>query len=113
MNQIKIIANYFGVSVEDVTGKYRGGITILAREFCYKILKDTTDLSLKAIAFKLNKTEHATVISGIDRVNALIKNEPKIKAHYDEILSRLANSENYLLKEVERLVKFKDLQNDT
>lgn len=58
-------ADVFDITVETLTSKTRKRPVVMARNYCFKSLRDNTKLPLYGIAKVLGLTNHATVLHGI------------------------------------------------
>ena len=104
MRTIELISNYFNVTVEEVKGVSREGNAMMARLFCYKYLVEYDQLTLAKAAKAMNKNQHATVISGVIRINGLIETDKKIFEINEEIKWLLDCEKSSLVKAIEETV---------
>lgn len=81
---IKIVADHFGISADDITSKKRNAEFVMPRQICMYMIREYTATSLEATAKLLNKKDHTTVIHGINKIkeemdkNGDIKNKVEI-----------------------------------
>lgn len=65
---VKIVAEHFGLRVEDLTGRKRTKEIAYARQIAMYLLREENDLSLPAIGDQLGGRDHSTVRYGVERV---------------------------------------------
>jgi chromosomal replication initiator protein len=65
---IKIVAEHFGLRIEDLTGRKRTKEIANARQIAMYLLREENDLSLPAIGDQLGGRDHSTVRYGVERV---------------------------------------------
>ena len=81
----KIVANYFNLSLEDITGKKRSQNIVYPRQIAMYLCRKLLSLSLPKIGDGFNGRDHSTVIHGCDKISELIENDPKVKSTVIEI----------------------------
>jgi len=65
---VKIVAEHFGLRIEDLTGRKRTKEIANARQIAMYLLREENDLSLPAIGDQLGGRDHSTVRYGVERV---------------------------------------------
>ncbi len=86
---IDAVAEYFGLSREDLIGARRDKTVVQPRHVAYYLCRELTDLSTTRIGEEFNGRDHATIINGIGKIRTAIKTEEKIKEYIDDITMRL------------------------
>ena len=85
---IRETSNTFGISKADIKSKSRTSHVSMARQVVMYLSRNLTDMSLKEIAIELDK-KHPTVISGINKIAATLKTNPKLQSKVEEIRDNL------------------------
>lgn len=81
---IKIVADHFSISPDDIVSKKRNTEFVIPRQICMYMIREYTATSLESTAKILNKKDHTTVIHGINKIkeemdkNINIKNKVEI-----------------------------------
>ncbi len=81
---IKIVADHFSISPDDIVSKKRNTEFVIPRQICMYMIREYTATSLESTAKILNKKDHTTVIHGINKIkeemdkNSDIKNKVEI-----------------------------------
>jgi chromosomal replication initiator protein len=70
---IEKTAEYFGLSIEQVTGKSRKQEFVMARQVAMYLIKELTQTSLKSIGAEFNGRDHTTVIHSCQMVQNYIE----------------------------------------
>lgn len=79
---IKLVSDYFGVSVLEMIGPSRKQPLALSRQIAMYLCRDLTDLSLPKIGKAFRGRDHTTVIHAVQRVKTLMLSD---KTVFDEI----------------------------
>ena len=85
---IGIVADFYSISVEDITGNKRNGKIVLARQIAMYILKTKYGLAYKKIGGFFGGRDHSTVISSVEKIENEIKNNADVKLAVDTILKK-------------------------
>ena len=85
---IGIVADFYSISVEDITGNKRNGKIVLARQIAMYILKTKYGLAYKKIGGLFGGRDHSTVISSVEKIENEIKNNADVKLAVDTILKK-------------------------
>ena len=84
---IKIVAEHFGVSVNDLVSNKRNQDIVYPRQICMYLCRNLTDVALSLIGKKLGNRDHTTVIHGCDKIQKELNENDKTKADI-EILKK-------------------------
>ena len=86
---ISEVAKTFSVSVEDIRSKKRTSEVSEARQIAMYIMRETTQLSQKAIGSEFNGKDHTTVIYAISTVKKLMKEDQHKKRLILDIIKNI------------------------
>ncbi len=86
---ISVVANYYNISVSQLTGKIRTGQIVLARHMAMYLIRDVLDLPLKKIGDAFGGRDHTTVMSAIERVEKELKNNPLLINVVEELKKQI------------------------
>ena len=84
----KIVAENYGVAVEDIKGQKRNANIAMARHMCIYLVRQNTNLSLEDIGAKFDR-DHSTVISSIRRIEDEKAKSPATAALIDELTGKI------------------------
>ena len=84
---IKIVAEHFGVSVNDLVSLKRSQNIVYPRQICMYLCRDLTECALSLIGKKLGGRDHTTVIHGCDKIQKELKDNDKVRSDI-EILKK-------------------------
>ena len=111
-DMIRYTAEFFGVSAEDIKSKSRKREFVIPRQFCFKLLRDNTNITLGDIGLAFGGRDHSTVIHGSDTISDLIEVDKSIKMNYDNFTkymgAKIENSGNSNDKEKKSLQRMSD-----
>jgi chromosomal replication initiator protein len=80
MNQIlKAVCRYYSVSGKDLKGKRRTKELVLPRQVTMYLIKELTEIPLMTIGEFLGGRDHSTVIHGVDKIELLKAETPKVR----------------------------------
>ncbi|MBP9827238.1 chromosomal replication initiator protein DnaA [Candidatus Saccharibacteria bacterium] len=82
-------ALYYGVSIEDLTGKRRNKDIVMPRQIAMYLLRSELDLSYPQIGGHLGGRDHTTVMHGCDKVETMIARQDPITHDISEVKQRL------------------------
>lgn len=88
-DMIGIVADFYDISVEDITGTKRQGKIVLARQIAMYILKTKYGLAYKKIGGFFGNRDHSTVISSVEKIENEVKNNGDIKLAIDTIIKKI------------------------
>jgi chromosomal replication initiator protein len=84
-----VTAEYFGVTVEEITGPSRNRALSTARQMAMYLCRELTDLSLPRIGEKFGGRDHTTVLHAERKVKALIPEKLTVYNQISELTSRI------------------------
>ncbi len=86
---INVVAEHFGVKPEDITSKRRNSEFVQPRQVVMYLCRDMTSNSLSSIGKILGKKDHTTVIHGINKIEAELKNSEELRNKIDIITKKI------------------------
>ena len=86
---IGMVADFYSISVDDITGTKRQGKIVLARQIAMYILKTKYGLAYKKIGSFFGGKDHSTVMSSVEKIENEIKVNPDLKLAVDTIVKKL------------------------
>jgi len=86
---INVVADYFSLSPEDITGKKRDLLTSKARHIAMYIMRQQNHSNLSEIGKALGNRDHSTVIYGCEKISSEIGIDSQLSQTIEEIRSRL------------------------
>lgn len=87
---IDTAAEYFGISVKDISSKRRDKEFAIPRQIIMYLCRSMTTETYQNIAAILGKKDHTTVISGVKRIEKLIDTDEEIKNKVETIKKKLS-----------------------
>lgn len=75
---LRQVAKEYFVSVHDITSTRRRKWEVIARQETMRRMREDLKMSYPEIAFILKRTDHTTVLYGVKRARARLKEEVKI-----------------------------------
>lgn len=88
-DMIGIVADFYGISVEDITGNKRLSKIVLARQIAMYILKTKFGLAYKKIGGFFGNRDHSTVISSVEKIEGELTVNNDLKLAIDTILKKI------------------------
>lgn len=85
----QIVGENLGFTVEDLKSSKRTSELAFARQVAMYLSRKHTESSLQQIGLAFNKKDHTTVLHAQKKIDALIKDQPRIKATVDNIEEKL------------------------
>jgi len=76
---IKIVAEHFNVSVNDLTSKKKSQDIVYPRQLIMYLCRTLTDVALSLIGKKLGNRDHTTVIHGYEKIQMEIERNEKVR----------------------------------
>ena len=73
------VANYYGMSVDEIKGRKRDRKTAQARQVCMYLLRQMADLRPTAIGRILGGKDHSTVVYGYERVATRLDTDRELR----------------------------------
>jgi chromosomal replication initiator protein len=86
---LDIAAQYFGISVADLTGRSRNARIALQRQIVMYIMREETGASLPQVGEALGGRDHTTVMHGYERVASELDNDAELHRQVAELRERL------------------------
>jgi chromosomal replication initiator protein len=83
------VADYYGLTVEELTGPGRTRKVARPRQLVMYLAREETDSSLPQIGKALGDRDHTTILYGCDKVEDLIETNPSLRREVLEIKARL------------------------
>jgi chromosomal replication initiator protein len=82
-------ADYFGLSIEDLTGSSRSRLLVTARQMAMYLTRELTDLSLPKIGQAFGGRDHTTVMHATQKIRGLMQERRSIYNQVQELTSRI------------------------
>ena len=79
----------YGVTEEDLKSTKRNADIIAARHCAIYLVRETTNLSQKAIAKLFNKKDHTTVMNSLSVMTKKMREEPNFEKEMQKVISEL------------------------
>ena len=86
---IKRVSDEYGIMISEIKSARRTKETALARQLCMYILREEYRYKLDQVAGFLNKSDHTTIIHGVEKIKQKILSEPVFKSQLDKIIRDL------------------------
>lgn len=86
---IEEIAEYYGLRVDDLSGKRRSKDVVLPRQIAMYILRSELDLSFPQIGGHLGGRDHTTIMHGCEKVETLMQTKDPITQEISEVRERI------------------------
>ena len=77
---------FFGVRLSDMSAKGRARAVALPRQVAMYIARQLTHASLAEVGRAFGGKDHTTVLHAVDKIQALIREDPKFKKTVDTLL---------------------------
>ena len=74
---IQEVCNFYNIEPAVLRGQGRSKDVSLARQIAIYLIRRMTNLSLKEIGVEFNGRDHSTVLNALNRIEALVKNDPE------------------------------------
>ena len=74
---MKVVANYFNVSIADIKGKNKNQSVVLPRQISMYLCRKMTDFSTTEIGYEFGGKNHTTVMYNVQKVEARLKSSEK------------------------------------
>ncbi len=84
-----VTAEYFGISIDDLTGGSRSRVLVNARQIAMYLCRELTDLSLPKIGEKFGNRDHTTVMHAERKVRGLMAEKMVTYSQISELTSRI------------------------
>ena len=76
---INVVAEHFGVSIEDIVSKKRNKEIVIPRQVYMYLCRELTDVSLDNIGNNIGGKDHSTVMHGIEKIKEDINNNEDLR----------------------------------
>lgn len=86
------VAEHFGVSIDDISSQKRDKEFALPRQIIMYLCRTMTTETYQNIATLVGKKDHTTVISGVKKIEKLIKDDGDLKNKIDTIKKKISPS---------------------
>lgn len=86
---LNTVANYYGISVSQITGKGKNERYIYPRHLAIYLIRDQLGISLKKIGDIFSGRDHTTIMHSIDKMNLLLREDKQTQVVMDELKKRL------------------------
>lgn len=86
---IKIVAEHFNISPEDISSKKRNSEFVQPRQIVMYLCRELTATPLQAIAGALGKKDHTTVIHGIEKITKDMEKSEELRNSVDIIRKKI------------------------
>ena len=84
-----VTADYFAISVDDLTGSSRSRVLVSARQMAMYLCRELTDLSLPKIGEKFGNRDHTTVMHAERKIRAQMAEKLAVYNQISELTSRI------------------------
>lgn len=86
---ISVIAEHYNLKPEDLKGQKRSREIAYPRQICMYLCRHMTENSLQAIGTALGKKDHTTIIHGLDKIEADLQGDDKLKNTIDVLTKKI------------------------
>ncbi len=86
---ISVVADYYNLTISQITGKGRPGNVTLPRHICWYLIKDMLNTSYEKIGYLFGGKDHSTVMSGVKKVESELKTNTLLQNAVDDIRKTL------------------------
>lgn len=86
---VKIVANFYGISLERILSKERSKEVALPRQIAMYVLREEADCSLPQIGELLGNRDHTTVLYGCEKISELLDVDVQVKRQVVAIQSKI------------------------
>ena len=86
---IGVVSDFYGISMNDITGTKRQGKIVLARQIAMYILKTKYGLAYKKIGMLFGNRDHSTVISSVEKIENEMLTNGDLKLAIDTINKKI------------------------
>ena len=89
---INVVADYYNLAPNQLTGKVRTGQLALARHVAMYLIRINIDVPLNKIGNMFGGRDHTTVMNGITKVENMFKTDEALKAAIEELQKRIKSN---------------------
>lgn len=86
---INVVAEHFGVKVEDITSKRRNSEFVQPRQVVMYLCRELTETSFTDIGKILGKKDHTTIMHGVNKITAELTNNEELQNKIDIIKKKI------------------------
>ncbi len=86
---IEAVAEHYGISAADITGRSRAARVAEPRQVAMYLMREDTDASLPAIGALIGGRDHTTVIYGCEKIARLVEQDANLRRDLMRIRERL------------------------
>ena len=86
---VKVVAEHFGITQEDIISKKRNSEFVIPRQICMYMIREYTTTSLESIAKMLNKKDHTTILHDVKKIESEMNTNPDIKNKIEIIKKKM------------------------
>lgn len=86
---VKIIANFFGIKCDELTGKRRNKELVYPRQICMYLLRHELNYSYPRIGKELGGKDHTTIIHGTEKIEKELSRNDKLQREISMIKEKL------------------------
>ena len=86
---LQTVSEHMNVSVNDIKSKKKQANIALSRQIVMYLCRNYTDLSLQAIGKVTGDRNHATVISGVNKIDEKMLTDDNLSTNVDAIIKKL------------------------
>ena len=95
---VQTVADYFDLSVEELTGKNRERKTALARQVAMYLMREENNYSFAEIAKALGNRNHATIIYGYKKIATEMRANSKLYRQISEVKEKIRTNKASMKK---------------
>ncbi len=89
-----IVADYYHVSVSDLTGSKRNYSIMEPRQVCMYLIREILSLPYKSIGLLLGKRDHTTVMNGINKINNEIEINEQMSFTINTLIKKINSQQS-------------------
>ena len=89
---INVVADYYNLAPNQLTGKVRTGQLALARHVAMYLIRINIDVPLNKIGNMFGGRDHTTVMNGISKVESMLKTDEALKTAIEELQKRIKSN---------------------
>ncbi|NLE76307.1 MAG: chromosomal replication initiator protein DnaA, partial [Chloroflexi bacterium] len=86
---VELVAEYYGIPVQNVLGRGRAKDVALARQMVMFVMREEAQAPLQRIGQELGGRDHTTVLHGCDKIRGLVETDQAVRRDWMSIRERL------------------------
>jgi chromosomal replication initiator protein len=90
---IRMVADFFKLSLSDLKGKKRNKNIALARQVAMYVIREVTEYSTTEIGIEFGGRDHTTVMHSCQKIEQMVKFDPSFDASIQKLLREARESE--------------------